>query len=87
MRASLTGARRARLGADDVPGVAAARPAASKKLIHASERDTERVRAARQSYRDEAEDFDLGRLKFVDESGVNVAMTRLYGRAPRGGGT
>jgi len=42
------------------------------------------VRAARRSYRDEAEDFDLRRLKFVDESGVNVAMTRLYGRAPRG---
>lgn len=26
----------------------------------------------------------LERLKFVDESGVNLAMTRLYGRAPRG---
>jgi transposase len=24
------------------------------------------------------------RLKFVDESGVNLAMTRLYGRAPSG---
>jgi transposase len=24
------------------------------------------------------------RLKFVDESGVNLAMTRRYGRAPRG---
>lgn len=24
------------------------------------------------------------RLKFIDESGVNIAMTRLYGRAPRG---
>jgi transposase len=23
-------------------------------------------------------------LKFIDESGVNLAMTRLYGRAPRG---
>jgi transposase len=28
--------------------------------------------------------FDVRRLKFVDESGVNLAMTRLYGRAPRG---
>jgi transposase len=27
---------------------------------------------------------DVRRLKFVDESGVNLAMTRLYGRAPRG---
>lgn len=28
--------------------------------------------------------LDARRLKFVDESGVNLAMTRLYGRAPRG---
>jgi transposase len=28
--------------------------------------------------------LDVRRLKFVDESGVNLAMTRLYGRAPRG---
>ena len=26
----------------------------------------------------------MRRLKFSDESGVNLAMTRLYGRAPRG---
>jgi len=24
------------------------------------------------------------RLKFIDESGTNISMTRLYGRAPRG---
>jgi transposase len=24
------------------------------------------------------------RLRFIDESGINLAMTRLYGRAPRG---
>lgn len=42
------------------------------------------MRAARLSYCGEAEDFDLDRLKFVDESGVNLAMTRLYGRAPKG---
>lgn len=28
--------------------------------------------------------MDLSRFKFVDESGVNLALTRLYGRAPRG---
>ena len=28
--------------------------------------------------------MDLNRFKFIDESGVNLAMTRLYGRAPRG---
>lgn len=42
------------------------------------------MQAARQSYREAAADFDLRRLKFIDESGVNIAMTRLYGRAPRG---
>ena len=28
--------------------------------------------------------LDVRRLTFVDESGVNLAMTRLYGRAPPG---
>ena len=28
--------------------------------------------------------LDAARFKFIDESGVNLAMTRLYGRAPRG---
>ncbi|MGB8510259.1 MAG: IS630 family transposase [Pyrinomonadaceae bacterium] len=27
---------------------------------------------------------DQQRLRFIDEAGVNTAMTRLYGRAPRG---
>jgi transposase len=42
------------------------------------------VQAARQSYAEQVVEFDLARLKFIDESGVNIAMTRLYGRAPRG---
>jgi transposase len=28
--------------------------------------------------------LDTAHLKFIDESGVNLAMTRPYGRAPRG---
>jgi transposase len=28
--------------------------------------------------------LDFSRLKFIDESGVNLALTRLYGRAPQG---
>jgi len=28
--------------------------------------------------------IDPGRLKFIDESGVNISMTRLYGRAQKG---
>ena len=53
-------------------------------MIHAAERDTPRVQAARHAYAEAAGDLDLSRFKFLDESGVNIAMTRLYGRAPRG---
>jgi transposase len=28
--------------------------------------------------------LEWARLKFIDEAGVNLALTRLYGRAPRG---
>jgi transposase len=55
-----------------------------KKSLHASERDTPRVQHARQDYRRRITTLDLRRLKFVDESSVNLAMTRLYGRAPTG---
>ena len=58
--------------------------AGQKKSLHASERDTPRVEQARTEYQELIEPLDLGRLHFVDESGVNIAMTRLYGRAPRG---
>jgi hypothetical protein len=52
--------------------------------MHASERDTPRVQAERALYRDRSAALDLHRVKFIDESGLNLAMTRLYGRAPRG---
>jgi transposase len=58
--------------------------AAKEKSLHASERDTARVQQARQSYQAEIAALDPHRFKFSDESGVNLAMTRLYGRAPRG---
>jgi transposase len=55
-----------------------------KKSLHASERDTPRIQQARQDYRQRITALDLRHLKFVDESSVNLAMTRLYGRAPAG---
>jgi transposase len=58
--------------------------AAQKKSLHASERDTERVQQARVDYQERIAPLALERLKFIDESGVNLAMTRRYGRAPRG---
>ena len=38
----------------------------------------------RADYRWIVEVILTGRLKFVDETGIHIAMTRLYGRAPRG---
>jgi transposase len=53
-------------------------------LIYASERDTPRVQAERALYRELSAALDLHRVKFIDESGLNLALTRLYGRAPGG---
>jgi transposase len=67
-----------------VPRAAAPGVAAKKTSLHASEQDTERVQQARASYREEVATLDPQRFRFIAESGVNLAMTRLYGRAPRG---
>lgn len=40
--------------------------------------------AARQQWRQEAATWDVRRLIFLDETGLNTKMTRLYGRATRG---
>ena len=63
---------------------ASARVAEKKKSLHASERDTPRVQQARAQYQKTISRLDLKRFKFIDESGINLALTRLYGRAPRG---
>jgi hypothetical protein len=42
------------------------------------------VQAARSLYRDLSATLDRHRVKFIDESGITIAMTRLYGRAPQG---
>jgi transposase len=67
-----------------VPSAPAPGLTPQQKSLHASERDTLRVQQARQDYRQRLTALDLRRLKCVDESGVNLAMTRLYGRAPAG---
>jgi len=67
-----------------VPLAPSAQLAAKKKSLHASERDSERVQQARNAYQKTVRRLDLKRFKFVDESGINLALTRLYGRAPRG---
>lgn len=52
-------------------------------MIYAAERDLERVQVRGGEYRAEIRTV-IGRLKFLDEAGSNIAMTRLYGRAGRG---
>ncbi len=55
-----------------------------KKSLHARERDSPRVRRMRRASREEIAPLDPGHLVFVGETGANTAMTRTYGRAPRG---
>jgi transposase len=54
------------------------------KDLHASERDSPRVRRMRRAFREEIAAVDPKHLVFVDETGATTAMTRRHGRAPRG---
>lgn len=53
-------------------------------MLYASEQDTERIQLLRHSYRRWLERVDIHNLVFVDEAGVNLGLTRLYGRAVGG---
>ena len=55
-----------------------------KKSPHAEQRERPDVQAKRRSFRRRVRRVEPGRLRFVDESGVNKAMTRAYAWAPRG---
>jgi transposase len=55
-----------------------------KKVLHAQERDTPQNRQRRVEFQATVTTLDPGCLVFVDESGAHTAMTRTYGRAPRG---
>jgi transposase len=55
-----------------------------KKTLHADEQDSPRVQRKRRAFRRAMAALDPERLVFVDEAGANTAMTRAYGRAPRG---
>jgi transposase len=52
---------------------------AQKKTLAASERDEE----ARAAWRAAAAQLDPQQLVFVDESGTNISLTRVYGWAPQ----
>lgn len=67
-----------------MPSLAKSEPAAKKKTLHATERDSEINQQARQDYKGNIATVRVEDLVFLDESGVNIAMTRLYARAPKG---
>ena len=54
-----------------------------KKTIHAAERSREDVKQKREEWKEFQRTVDPTKLIFIDESGVNTGMTRLYGRAPK----
>ena len=51
-----------------------------KKTLEASERKEEE----RREWSDKAKDLDVNKCRFIDETGSNLALMRLYARAPRG---
>jgi transposase len=51
-----------------------------KKSIEASERKEEE----RQKFREQTKDLDTSKLRIIDETGSNLALTRLYARALKG---
>src|SRR5262245_50967771 len=55
-----------------------------KKVPRAEEQDRPGVQRRRREFCEELAGLDPRRLVFVDECGANTAMTRTYGRAPKG---
>jgi transposase len=55
-----------------------------KKVRRAAEQERPDVRHKRATFRGRVARLDPDRLVFLDETGLNTAMARLYGRAPRG---
>ena len=55
---------------------------AIKKTLHAIEQNREDVKAKREAWRAFQSEMDIDKLVFLDESGINTGMTRLYGRSP-----
>ena len=52
-----------------------------KKSLYTAERDKSEVKEQREKWKECLPHFDSDQLVFIDESGVNIDMTRLYGRS------
>ena len=49
--------------------------------MHAIEQNRDDVKAKREAWRALQSEMDIDKLVFLDESGINTGMTRLYGRS------
>lgn len=67
-----------------MPGLAAARLASQEKSLQADEQQREDVQAERTTWRAEQPAWPVEELIFLDESGIDTAMTRRYARAQGG---
>lgn len=65
----------------DVSGISPAEVALKKKSLHASQRDTPAVKRKRAKFKKEVATLEVGCFKFLDETGVNLSLTRASGRA------
>ena len=82
MRASARAVRCDGFATGDVSGSQGNGFAAKKKTLHASERDTERVKALRSEWKAERQPrLKRRRVWFIDQMGVNRALTTSYARA------
>ena len=71
----------------DVPEVTGPGLAAKKKSLHDSQRERPRVKALRPSFTTAvapAREAVANKLKFIDETGAHLGLTRLFGRAAAG---
>lgn len=55
-----------------------------KKSLNASEQQRKDVVEARENWQAEQTSFDPNKLIFIDETGANTKMVRLYGRSAKG---
>jgi len=67
-----------------VPGTTAIEPPAKKKTHQPSEQERPDVKEQRQEFRERAANWIVNKLKFLDETGSQLNMTRRYGRATPG---
>ena len=67
-----------------MPSHSKAKSDTKKKSLHATQAETERVQILRQEYRQIVQNIHPEDLISIDETGVNLAMIRMYARAYKG---